>query len=103
MGAIHRALGRLYVPMHEGGEGTHKDGGTEIWVFDLASHRRLARWPMQPHGLSRVLAVQVSQDAAPHPVRRDRRADLAVFDALTGQLRHVEKHLGQTPWMLLNP
>src|SRR5205823_11568193 len=30
-------------------------------------------------------------------------ADVAVFDALSGKLRHVEKHLGQTPWMMLNP
>src|SRR6516162_6430225 len=65
VGAIHRELGRLYVPMHEGGEGTHKDGGTEIWVYDLASHRRLARWPVKAHGLSRAIAVQVSQDPAP--------------------------------------
>jgi len=28
---------------------------------------------------------------------------VAVFDALTGKLRHVENHLGQTPWMMLNP
>jgi methylamine dehydrogenase heavy chain len=103
MGAIHRSLGRLYVPMHEGGEGTHKDGGTEIWVFDLASHRRLARWPMPPHGLSRVLAVQVSQDAAPILFASTDHADVAVFDALTGRLRHIEKHLGQTPWMFFNP
>jgi methylamine dehydrogenase heavy chain len=103
VGAIHRALGRLYVPMHEGGEGTHKDGGSEIWVFDLASHRRLARWPMQPHKLSQVLAVQVSQDGAPLLFAATNHADLAVFDALTGELRHVEPHLGQTPWMLFNP
>ena len=103
VGAIHRALGRLYVPMHEGGEGTHKDGGSEIWVFDLASHRRLARWPMQPHKLSLVLAVQVSQDGAPLLFAATNHADLAVFDALTGELRHVEPHLGQTPWMLFNP
>src|SRR5215472_5623991 len=65
VGAIHRGLGRLYVPMHQGGEGTHKDGGTEIWVFDTASHRRLARWPLQGHALSKVIAIQVSQDVAP--------------------------------------
>jgi len=65
VGAVHRELGRLYVPMHEGGEGTHKDGGTEIWVYDLASHQRLARWPVKAHGLSRAIAVQVSQDPAP--------------------------------------
>ncbi|HEV8018318.1 MAG TPA: amine dehydrogenase large subunit [Steroidobacteraceae bacterium] len=103
VGAIHRGLGRLYVPMHEGGEGTHKDGGTEMWVFDLTSHRRLARWPLKAQGLSRVLAVQVSQDTAPIVFAATETADLAVFDALTGHLRHVEKQLGQTPWMLLNP
>jgi len=102
VGAIHRSLGRLYVPMHKGGEGTHKDGGTEIWVFDLASHRRLARWQVRPQGLAPVLAVQVSQDAAPILFAATTASDVAVFDALSGQLRHIEKHLGQTPWMLLN-
>ena len=29
--------------------------------------------------------------------------DLGVFDALTGKLRHVEKQMGQTPWLMLNP
>jgi methylamine dehydrogenase heavy chain len=101
--AVHRELGRLYVPMHQGGEGTHKDGGTEIWVFDMAAHRRLARWPMHAAGLSRVLAVQVSQDPAPILFAATDAADVAVFDALNGKLRHVEKHLGQTPWMMLNP
>src|SRR5215470_5218980 len=88
VGAIHRGLGRLYVPMHEGGEGTHKDGGTEIWVFDTTSHRRLARWPLQGHALSKVIAIQVSQDAAPLLFAATDTADLAVFDALTGRLRH---------------
>jgi methylamine dehydrogenase heavy chain len=101
--ALHRGLGRLYVPMHQGGEGTHKDGGTEIWVFDIASHRRLARWPVQAQGLSRLVAVEVSQDAAPILFATTERADLAVFDALSGHLRHLEKHIAQTPWMLLTP
>ncbi|HSY05648.1 MAG TPA: amine dehydrogenase large subunit [Steroidobacteraceae bacterium] len=103
VGAIHRALGRLYVPMHMGGEGTHKDGGTEIWVFELATHKRVARWPLQPQGLSRIVAIQVSQDAAPLLFAATDTANVAVFDARSGELRHVEKHLGQTPWMLLNP
>jgi len=103
VGAIHRELGRLYVPMHEGGEGTHKDGGTEIWVYDLASHRRLARWPLKGHGLSRVIAVQVSQDPAPILFAATETSDLAVLDALTGRVRHIEKRVAQSPWMLLNP
>ena len=103
VGAIHKELGRLYVPMHEGGEGTHKDGGTEIWVFDLATHRRLARWPVKVQGLSRTIAAQVSQDAAPILFAATETGDLAVFDALTGRLRNIDKHATQSPWMLLNP
>jgi methylamine dehydrogenase heavy chain len=102
VGAIHRKLGRLYVPMHEGGEGTHKDGGTEIWVFDMAAHKRLGRWPVHAAGLDNVLAIQVSQDAAPILFAATSSADVAVMDALTGHVKHIEKHLGQTPWMMLN-
>jgi methylamine dehydrogenase heavy chain len=102
VGAVQRALGRLYVPMHFGGEDTHKDGGTQIWVYDLATHKRLARWPM-PAGLSRAVALQVSQDAAPLLFVATEHAQLLVFDARSGQLRHTEPHIAQTPWMLLTP
>jgi methylamine dehydrogenase heavy chain len=103
VGAIQRALGRLYVPMHQGGEGTHKEGGTELWVFDLAQHRRLARWPLESRGLAAVDAVEVSQDAAPVVIAATENADLAVLDARSGQLRHVEHHLGESPWQLVIP
>jgi methylamine dehydrogenase heavy chain len=101
VGAIHHGLHRLYVPMHVGGEGSHKLGGTEIWVFDTTSHRRLARWPVGTLGT--VLAVQVSQDSAPLLFAATDSSSVAVLDALTGRVKHVEKHLGQTPWMMLNP
>jgi methylamine dehydrogenase heavy chain len=103
VGAIQRHMNKLYVPMHQGGEGTHKDGGTEIWVFDMTSHQRIARWPVAAHKLAHVLALQVSQDDAPLLFAATDSSDVAVFDALTGQLRHVEKQLGQTPWLILNP
>jgi methylamine dehydrogenase heavy chain len=109
VGAIQHSLGRLYVPMHRGGEGTHKDGGTEIWVYDLASHKRLARWPLP--ALAPVYAVNVSQDAAPLLFAGNDRGELAVIDALSGQVKHVEKHIGQPPrgaccastWLMLHP
>jgi methylamine dehydrogenase heavy chain len=103
VGAIHVGLGRLYVPMHRGGEGSHKDGGTEIWVFDLATHRRLARWPLAAAGLRPVVALNVSQDASPLVFAATDAADLAILDAGTGHVRHVEKDVGQTPWQLLTP
>src|SRR5260370_23861671 len=103
VGAIHRHLGKLFVPMHRGGEGSHKEGGTEIWVFDMKTHQRVARWPVSTQKLAPVVAVQVSQDDAPILFAATDRSDVAVFDALTGHLRHVEKRLGQTPWLMLNP
>src|SRR5882724_2822005 len=101
--AIQRKLGKLFVPMHRGGEGSHKIGGTEIWVFDMKTQQRLARWPLAPHKLAPVLAVQVSQDDAPILFAATDAADVALFDGLSGRLKHVEKHLGQTPWFLLSP
>jgi methylamine dehydrogenase heavy chain len=103
VGAIHRGLGRLFVPMHRGAEGTHKDAGTELWVFDLASHQRLARWPLKAAGLAPAAAIEVSQDEAPLLFAVNEKGDLAVLDALSGHVRHVEKHIAQTPWQLLTP
>jgi methylamine dehydrogenase heavy chain len=103
LGAIHDGLGRLYVAMHRGGDGSHKDGGTELWVFDLAKHQRLARWPLKAAGIKPVVAVAVSQDAAPLIFAATDSADLAILDARSGQLRHIERGLGQTPWQLLTP
>lgn len=41
--AVNRASKRLYVGMHpNGAEGTHKTPAAEIWVYDLATHKRLA-------------------------------------------------------------
>ena len=76
----------------------------EVRKFD----RMAARWwdprgPMRPLHLGPVSAVQVSQDAAPVLFAATDDPAVAVLDALTGQLRHMEKNLGQTPWLLLNP
>jgi methylamine dehydrogenase heavy chain len=103
IGAVHRSLGRMFVPMHRGGEGSHKVGGSEIWVFDLKSHQRTARLQVDTRESGKVVAVQVSQDAAPLLFAATENADLLIFDAQTGQLKHDEKKLGQTPQLLLNP
>jgi methylamine dehydrogenase heavy chain len=41
--ALHEGLGLLYVAMHEGGAGTHKDAGPEVWSFDLKKKKRVLR------------------------------------------------------------
>jgi methylamine dehydrogenase heavy chain len=101
--AFHRELGRLYVPMHPGGEGSHKEGGTQIWVVDTTTHKRLARWNVPTKQLGAVIAIQVSQDRQPVVLAVTDQTNLLVYDGLTGTLRHVQKQLGQTPWLVLTP
>lgn len=44
--AVHRPSRRLYVVVHQGGPGSHKDPGPEVWVFDLDERRRVERFSM---------------------------------------------------------
>jgi methylamine dehydrogenase heavy chain len=41
--AVHQAAGRLYALMHQGGPDTHKQPGSEIWVYHLATLKRIQR------------------------------------------------------------
>jgi methylamine dehydrogenase heavy chain len=50
--AVHRASGRLYSLVHQGGPDTHKAPGTEVWVYDLASRRRVQRIELEYPGLT---------------------------------------------------
>jgi hypothetical protein len=41
--AVHAPSGRLYVLVHRGGPDTHKQAGSEVWVYDLATRQRVQR------------------------------------------------------------
>jgi methylamine dehydrogenase heavy chain len=103
IGAVHRSRNELFVLMHQGADGSHKENGSEIWVFDLKSHQRKARWPLDVRSSGAAAAVQVSQDPAPLLFLATEGAHLLILDAQTGKLKHDENHLGQTPQLLLNP
>jgi methylamine dehydrogenase heavy chain len=65
--AVHAASGRLFVAMHPGGaEGTHKNPAAEIWAFDVASRKRLARLPGH-----NAIALTAVQGTAPRLVALD--------------------------------
>jgi methylamine dehydrogenase heavy chain len=101
--ALHRKTGRIYLQVHQGGPGTHKVVGTEVWVFDSASHRRVARWPIDIKKYSGIQAIQVSQDDKPLLFLTTETSDLLILDAITGRVLHAEPKLGQSSWYLLNP
>lgn len=65
--AVHARSGRLYALMHPNGEeGSHKNPAAEIWAFDLATHRRIARIPGQ-----NAISVTAIQAGAPRLVALD--------------------------------
>jgi methylamine dehydrogenase heavy chain len=89
--------------MHRGQEGSHKIGGSEIWVFDTDTHKRLARWPIDTHRYLSIDAVAATHDAKPLLYATTDSADLLVLDPLTGRILRVARKVGQTPWFLVTP
>ncbi|BBU29583.1 hypothetical protein BTHE68_33170 [Burkholderia sp. THE68] len=101
--ALHVKSHRLYVAMHKGADGSHKDPGTEIWVYDTQSKKRVARWDLAKQKIDPLLSIQVSTDDKPLFYGLTPTSDLVVLDAATGKRQHVEKQLGSTSTLLLNP
>jgi len=50
--AVHARSGRLYALVHQGGPDTHKDPGSELWVYDTARRERLQRIELVSPGLT---------------------------------------------------
>jgi methylamine dehydrogenase heavy chain len=79
------AGGRLYVLMNSAGrEGSHKDGGTEVWVVDPAKKARIARIPLQGVGSS----IEVTREARPKLVVARVDSVVDVYDAVSGAFLH---------------
>lgn len=97
--AIHEASGRLFVAMHDKGEeGTHKNPAKEIWMVDLASHKRLARLPGHD---ALTLAVSRGEGARLYALNGE-KALIAQFDVSGPQPKflRVMKPIGETPIQL---
>jgi methylamine dehydrogenase heavy chain len=57
--ALHEGLGRLYSLVHQGGEDTHKEPGSELWVYDLARRERIQRVELHNPGIS-IISEEVA-------------------------------------------
>lgn len=102
--AVQEKLHRFYVAMHKGGEGTHKDPASEVWVYDLNTKKRLARWNLAQQKIDPlVIAIQVSEDDHPLFYALTLKSDLAVLDAQSGKLAYVAPHVASTATLLVNP
>ena len=76
------STGRLYLLMHEnGGEGTHDNPGSEIWVYDTAGRSRVQRIPLALP----AIAFDITMGAAPKIVTTNIEMNLEVYDARSGE------------------
>ncbi|MGQ0619590.1 MAG: amine dehydrogenase large subunit [Panacagrimonas sp.] len=67
----------LYVLMQKDGhEGTHKNGGEEVWVFDAKKMRRLERFKLTNPGVS----IEVTQGKKPYLVVLNAAMEVDVYD-----------------------
>ncbi|MBN3742037.1 MULTISPECIES: amine dehydrogenase large subunit [Burkholderia] len=101
--AVQARQNRYYVLMHKGVDGSHKDPGTQVWVYDLKSKQRVARWDLAQQKVDPLVSIQVSEDDKPLFYGLTATSDLVVMDARTGKLQHVEKQIGNTSSLLVNP
>lgn len=92
------AAGRLYVLMHpDGREGTHKDGGSEVWVFDPETKTRLDRVTLRTHGIS--LATAGEEDGRLLLVTTAEMG-VDVYRATSGEFVHTLRTGAETPFLI---
>ena len=75
--------GRLYVLMHrQGYEGSHKDGGDQVWVFDAKTQERVSTIELKGWGISLGLSNAPRQQL----LVTNGNLDLELYDTDSGEL-----------------
>ncbi len=92
------SAGRLYLLMHSNGHnGTHKNGGSEIWVFNPVQKARIGRIKLENWGTS--LALTHGDDPLLVVTNKDMQLD--VYKAHSGEfLRTMEPFGQETPFQV---
>ena len=91
--AAHQQRGLLYSLVHQGGDDTHKDPGTEVWVYDIDAKVRVQRIELA----NLATSIQVSQDDEPLLLTAFIAVPaLDVYDASTGEHLRTVGELGET-------
>ncbi len=91
--------GLLYALMHQGGEWTHKQFGTEVWVFNAQTHARVQRIKLKTPGYS----IMVSN--ADKPILFDMSlvpSKLETYSAPDGKFLGAYDDIG-SPFLLYGP
>ncbi len=93
--------GKLYVLMSPyGKEGSHKDGGSEVWVVDPAKKARTMRIALK----GQTLAIAITHETTPHLVAAQASGEIDIYDAATGAfLRTLGATVAANPILIQVP
>lgn len=90
----HARRHELYVLMHgKGFNGSHKDPGREVWVFDAQSKRRMRRITLREPATS----LKVTSDDAPLLAVTGPDTEIDIYQASTGEFKRRITDMGITP------
>jgi methylamine dehydrogenase heavy chain len=92
--SFHPGDRRLYSLMHTGGRDTHKDEGSEVWIYDVAGKRRVQRFELKNPATS----IMVTKDPAPivFAIFAD-EAQIDIYDGRSGRFLRSISDIGITP------
>lgn len=93
---VNKQYGLLYILMHQGGEFTHHQPGSEIWVVDIKQRRRIARIELDVPGSN----LMVTQEAEPKLIVGDKEGGLHIYDALRMKLERTIEDPGPSSALL---
>lgn len=80
--ATSHESGSLYFLMHKNGfNGSHKDGGTQVWVFDAKSAKRTAVHQLKGHSVS----IEVTSGQSPYLVVTNADMSIDIYNAKSGE------------------
>ena len=86
--AYHKNLDLIFTLMHQGGKDTHEDAGTEVWIVDNATKRRISRIKLETPGTT----IHVGQGEKPLLTVASIDSTLRVYDvAKTKQVRTIKE------------
>lgn len=90
--------GRMYVLMHpEGYDGSHKDPGVEVWVYDVENQERVDRIKLELPAIS----MGITRGEDPLMVTTNINLAIDVYNVKSGEyLRTIADIGAQTPFML---
>lgn len=89
--------GLLYVLMSPNGrEGSHKDGGSEVWVIDPVKKTQLRRIDLGGVGVS----IAVTAETSPRLIVARPDGSIDSLDSVTGQARHLGATAALSPLIL---